>query len=119
MTEIPDKLYFKIGEVCKILGVKPHTLRFWEHEIEAIKPKKSQAGHRLYSREELQKLIKIKQLRYEKKLQVSGVNQQLMQEKKGRINVEAVDDAPIISDETKAKLRDIRNRLLEIAKKLK
>jgi len=56
------KRYYKIGEVCKIAGIQPHLLRYWEREISAIKAHRSLRNHRLYSHETLEKIIKIKML---------------------------------------------------------
>ncbi len=60
--EIPDKLYFRIGEVSAMLGLEPHVLRFWEQEFGALAPKKSGTGQRLYRRKDVELLLKIKHL---------------------------------------------------------
>jgi hypothetical protein len=57
--EIPDKLYFKIGEVSDLLGVEPHVLRYWESEFPVLAPKKSGTGHRLYRRKDVELLLRI------------------------------------------------------------
>jgi hypothetical protein len=59
--DIPDKLYFKIGEVSDLLGVEPYVLRFWETEFPVLQPKKSGTGHRLYRRKDVELLLRIKQ----------------------------------------------------------
>jgi len=58
--ELPDKLYFKIGEVAKIVGVKPYVLRYWESEFSVIRPGKTQSKHRLYRRRDVETLLEIK-----------------------------------------------------------
>jgi DNA-binding transcriptional MerR regulator len=75
--EIPDKLYFKIGEVGELLGVEPYVLRYWETEFPALSPKKSGTGHRLYRRKDVELLLRIKQLLYEKRFTIEGARQSL------------------------------------------
>src|ERR1700758_5480503 len=70
--EIPDKLYFKIGEVSELLGVEPYVLRYWETEFSVLSPKKSGTGHRLYRRKDVELLLRIKHLLYEKKFTIEG-----------------------------------------------
>jgi DNA-binding transcriptional MerR regulator len=75
--EIPDKLYFKIGEVSELLGVEPYVLRYWETEFRALAPKKSGTGHRLYRRKDVELLLRIKHLLYEKRFTIEGARQSL------------------------------------------
>jgi DNA-binding transcriptional MerR regulator len=75
--EIPDKLYFKIGEVSEILGVEPYVLRYWETEFPQLTPKKSGTGHRLYRRKDVELLVRIKHLLYEKRFTIEGARQKL------------------------------------------
>ena len=75
--EIPDKLYFKIGEVSELLGVEAYVLRFWETEFRALSPKKSGTGHRLYRRKDVELLLRIKHLLYEKRFTIEGARQSL------------------------------------------
>ena len=70
--EIPDKLYFKIGEVSELLGVEPYVLRYWETEFAVLSPKKSGTGHRLYRRKDVELLLRIKHLLYDKKVHHRG-----------------------------------------------
>jgi DNA-binding transcriptional MerR regulator len=70
--EIPDKLYFRIGDVARLAGIKPYVLRFWETEFPALDPKKSGTGHRLYRRKEVQLVLEIKRLLYEKRYTIEG-----------------------------------------------
>jgi DNA-binding transcriptional MerR regulator len=71
-AEIPDKLYFRIGEVSDLVGVEPYVLRYWETEFPSVGPKKSGTGHRMYRRKEVELLLKIKYLLYEKKYTIEG-----------------------------------------------
>ena len=75
--EIPDKLYFKIGEVADLLGVEPYVLRYWETEFAQLTPKKSGTGHRLYRRKDVELLLRIKHLLYEKRFTIEGARQAL------------------------------------------
>src|SRR3954449_5551496 len=70
--EIPDKLYFRIGDVSKLAGVKPYVLRYWETEFSAIAPKKSGTGQRLYRRKDVELILDIKPLLYEKRFTIEG-----------------------------------------------
>jgi len=70
--EIPDKLYFRIGEVARLAGIKPYVLRFWETEFPALMPKKSGTGHRLYRRKDVEAVLEIKRLLYEKRFTIEG-----------------------------------------------
>jgi DNA-binding transcriptional MerR regulator len=76
-VEIPNKLYFRIGEVSSMLGLEPHVLRFWETEFGSLSPKKSGTGHRLYRRKDVELLLKIKHLLYEKRYTIEGARQML------------------------------------------
>jgi DNA-binding transcriptional MerR regulator len=75
--EIPDKLYFKIGEVSELLAVEPYVLRYWESEFPVLSPKKSGTGRRLYRRKDVELLLRIKHLLYEKRFTIEGARQAL------------------------------------------
>lgn len=75
--EIPDKLYFRIGEVSRLVGVKPYVLRYWESEFSGLSPKKSGTGHRLYRRREVELLLEIKRLLYDKRFTIEGARKAL------------------------------------------
>lgn len=81
-VEIPDKLYFRIGEVSSMLGLEPHVLRFWETEFPSLSPKKSGTGHRLYRRKDVELLLRIKHLLYEKRYTIEGARQMLHERQK-------------------------------------
>ncbi|MDQ6706763.1 MAG: MerR family transcriptional regulator [Acidobacteriota bacterium] len=80
--EIPDKLFFRIGEVSRLLGLEPYVLRFWEAEFPSLAPKKSDTGRRLYRRKDVEKLLTIKHLLYEKRYTIEGARQFLKSETK-------------------------------------
>jgi len=70
--EIPDKLYFRIGDVARLAGIKPYVLRFWETEFPALGPKKSGSGHRLYRRKDVEMVLEIKRLLYDQRFTIEG-----------------------------------------------
>ena len=76
-AEIPDKLYFRIGEVSRLVGVQAYVLRYWETEFPGLAPKKSGTGHRLYRRKDVVLLLEIKQLLYDKRFTIEGARQYL------------------------------------------
>lgn len=85
MKGIPDKLYFKIGEVSDIVGVKPYVLRYWEKEFNFIEPLKARSKHRLYRKKDIETILQIKKLLYDEKLTIAGAKKrlsELMGEKK-------------------------------------
>jgi DNA-binding transcriptional MerR regulator len=74
---IPNKLYFRIGEVSDLVGVKPYVLRYWESEFPDIKPSKSKSGQRLYKRRDVELLLRIKELLYEERFTINGARKRL------------------------------------------
>lgn len=80
--EIPNKLYFRIGDVARLSGIKPHVLRYWETEFPTIAPKKSGTGHRLYRRKDVELILEIKHLLYEKRYTIEGARKAIAQRAK-------------------------------------
>lgn len=74
---LPDKQYFKIGEVAKIVGVKPSVLRYWETEFRSIRPEKTRSNQRLYSRAGVERLLQIKHLLYDQGFTIAGARRRL------------------------------------------
>jgi DNA-binding transcriptional MerR regulator len=81
---IPDKLYFRIGEVSSLTHTKPYVLRFWETEFPTLKPIKSKSGHRLYRRQDVEAVLQIKDLLYRKGFTIPGARQHLAAQSKTR-----------------------------------
>src|SRR5271170_1671209 len=77
LPEIPDKLYFRIGDVARLANIKPYVLRFWETEFPGLGPKKSGTGHRLYRRKDVELVLEIKRLLYEKRYTIEGARKTL------------------------------------------
>jgi DNA-binding transcriptional MerR regulator len=81
---IPDKLFFKIGEVAALTLLRPSVLRYWESEFSFLKPNKSRSGQRLYSRQHLETILEIKSLLYTEKLTIEGARKRIDAKGKGR-----------------------------------
>jgi len=106
-AEIPEKLYFKIGEVSRIVQVPTSVLRFWETEFARIRPKRTSSGQRLYRRQEIEQILLIKDLLYKKKYTIKGAKRYL----------KSLDEEPaslhLFLDEIRSELEDIRKMLDE------
>ena len=70
--EIPDKLFFRIGEVSQIVGVEPYVLRYWESEFRGLSPKKSSSGQRMFRKKDVELLLRIRHLLYDRKFTIEG-----------------------------------------------
>lgn len=81
--EIPDKLFFKIGEVCELLDVQAHVLRYWESEFPMLQPQKNRSGQRSYRRKDVEMALRIKQLLYEEGFTIAGAKRKLSGEGRG------------------------------------
>ena len=106
--KIPDKLYFKIGEVAEIAGVEPYVLRFWESEFPTLAPKKSASGHRVYRRKDVEIVLRIKELLWEKRYTIEGAKQRLNPR---RSNVPIEETTEETLDEVRGELEDILTML--------
>jgi len=98
VPQIPDKFYFRIGEVSDIVDVPPYVLRFWETEFRQIKPKRTRAGQRMYRKQDVLLVLRIKHLLYERKFTIEGARQHLKRKAgspKGKPTAKA---APAISE---------------------
>jgi DNA-binding transcriptional MerR regulator len=73
----PVKLYYRIGEVAELVGVEPHVLRYWESEFPTVRPQKSRSGQRVYSRRDVEKLLRVKDLLYAQRFTIAGARQRL------------------------------------------
>ena len=119
--EIPDKLFFKIGEVAKITGVKPHVLRYWESEFKLLKPQKSATGQRVYQRKDVEKVFTIKKLLYDEKYTIAGAKRRLMRGGKDEKPSEGERQLSIAFDreEVLSLLRELKKELRVISEMLK
>jgi DNA-binding transcriptional MerR regulator len=81
-ARLPDKIYFKIGEVSEIVGVEPYVLRYWETEFDLLKPSKAPSRHRLYKKKDVELLLNIKRLLYSEGFTIEGARKKLKETKK-------------------------------------
>lgn len=113
--QIPDKLYFKIGEVADITKVKPYILRYWENEFKIISPKKSLTKQRVYSRRDIDLILEIKRLLYKEKFTLEGAKKrvkELQAEQAKQLGL------PFSDEKMKTALKSIRKDLVSISKLL-
>ena len=82
-SRIPEKLFFRIGEVCELIKVQPHVLRYWETEFPMLAPQKNRAGQRVYRRKDVEMVLRIRDLLYEEKFTIAGAKKKLMDEMRG------------------------------------
>jgi DNA-binding transcriptional MerR regulator len=75
---LPEKLYFRIGEVAELVGVEPHVLRYWEREFRTIRPTKSAKGQRVYSRRDVENLMRVRELLYKEGFTIAGAKKKLV-----------------------------------------
>ena len=101
---IPDKLFFRIGEVADLTGVPPYVLRYWESEFKLLRPRKNHAGQRVYRKGDIELVLRIKRLLYEDRLTLEGAKKRLLAESRG--------EAEPIQDSTSSEaLKRMRGRL--------
>jgi DNA-binding transcriptional MerR regulator len=113
---IPDKLYFRIGEVAKLCSLPAYVLRFWETEFTQLSPKKSSKGQRLYRQRDVEHLVRIKKLLYEEGFTIAGARQHLKMESKPSKSQTAL---PFVVPSKTNGLKHVRAGLQEILGMLK
>ena len=125
-ADIPDKLYFRIGEVSRLAGVKQYVLRYWETEFPVLTPKKSGRNHRLYRRKDVETILEIKRLLYEKRYTIEGARNLLGPRSKPvqpkaaqQTGTEKSTQQAALFQLAPAALADIRKELVEILDLLK
>jgi len=123
--QIPNKLFFKIGEVCEITDTQPYVLRYWESEFPALAPAKNSSGQRIYRRKDIETVLRIKQLLYEEGFTIAGAKKRLEAELAGRsptpaamaslpetvVTTVAPGDEAAAADDTRAVLLEVRDHL--------
>ena len=80
---VAKKVYYSIGEVCELTGLKPHVLRYWETQFDVLNPTKNRAGNRVYRTKEIELVLLVKTLLYDEKYTIEGANQKLLDMRKG------------------------------------
>ena len=119
--KVPNKLFFKIGEVCEITDTQPYVLRYWESEFPALAPAKNSSGQRIYRRRDIDTVLRIKQLLYEEGFTIAGAKKRLESELAGRVDtpvppgaLEAAVNEVSSEDPGRVALRQVREGLREI-----
>ncbi len=102
--KIPNKLFFKIGEVCEITDTQPYVLRYWESEFPALAPAKNSSGQRIYRRRDIETVLRIKQLLYEEGFTIAGAKKRLESELQGRAPTPSATPSP---EELQAAVGDV------------
>src|SRR3954470_1338691 len=87
---IPEKLFFKIGEVCELSGVQAHVLRYWESEFPMLAPQKNRAGQRTYRKRDVEMALRIKELLYDDQYTIAGAKKKLASELRGASKLKVV-----------------------------
>jgi len=112
---IPNKLFFKIGEVCEITDTQPYVLRYWESEFPALAPAKNSSGQRIYRRRDIETVLRIKQLLYEEGFTIAGAKKRLESEMAGRVeSPQPLKEPNGDKDRNRAALKQVRDQLREI-----
>jgi DNA-binding transcriptional MerR regulator len=110
---LPDKIYFKIGEVSHIVGVEPYVLRYWETEFEILKPSKAPSRHRLYKKKDVELLLDIKRLLYSEGFTIEGARKKL---KEGKKEEKSQLRLPLADQKYRSALSKIRRDLQSLRK---
>jgi DNA-binding transcriptional MerR regulator len=99
---IPEKLFFKIGEVCELAGVQAHVLRYWESEFSMLAPQKNRAGQRVYRKRDVEIALRIKELLYEDQYTIAGAKKRLANDMRagGKLRVVSAEDGVEGSEES-------------------
>jgi DNA-binding transcriptional MerR regulator len=138
-SRIPEKLFFRIGEVCDLIKVQPHVLRYWETEFPMLAPQKNRAGQRVYRRKDVEMVLRIHDLLYEEKFTIAGAKKKLLDESRaGSVRARLAEDvaqpAPAVnasepsvssppdsstSSQTRRVLRIIKSDLEDLLTRLK
>ncbi|GAB6184253.1 MerR family transcriptional regulator [Thermodesulfovibrio hydrogeniphilus] len=110
-TKLPYKLFYKIGEASKLVGVEPSVLRYWETEIPLLKPKKTKTGQRLYTKEDIELILIIKKMLYEEGYTIDGVRKNLSKITKTSNNSSQISGKEDIIEKIKLRLKEILQML--------
>lgn len=95
---IPEKIYFKIGEVCELVGVQAHVLRYWETEFPTLSPQKNRSGQRSYRRRDVEMALRIKQLLYDEMFTIAGAKKKLQAEQRETTKLKIVHPEPHLEE---------------------
>ena len=127
--QIPDKLYYKIGEVAKFTGIKTHVLRYWETEFKAIRPNKSRSNQRLYRKQDVDLILHLKDLLYNQGFTIAGARKKLREKPAKNVEAPAIKESsttkaddqlalPLTGSVDPHILKEIRQDILNLKKSL-
>src|SRR5208282_1796584 len=114
---IPDKLYFRIGEVSELTRTKAYVLRYWETEFPGLRPVKSKSGHRLYRRKDVESIFEIRRLLYEKGFTIEGARRHLASNSKTPAEQAHLFHSPLDKAELKAIRHELQTVLTMLSRK--
>jgi DNA-binding transcriptional MerR regulator len=116
-NDLPDKLFFKIGEVAQIVGVRPHVLRYWESEFAALRPLKTRGAHRVYRRRDVELAVLVRRLLHQEGLTIAGAKKRLRES--GRDRVASPPDPSVVREvNSRAELLAVRDELAQLSARL-
>jgi len=117
---LPDKLFYKIGEVGKITGVEPYVLRYWETEFHFLRPRKNKAGQRVYVKKDLELIMHVKKMLYQERYTIEGVRKRFGEGMFREAEHEKASDKRMKSSQNPAEVIEfVKKRLKEILEQLK
>ncbi|MFQ5514834.1 MAG: MerR family transcriptional regulator [Myxococcota bacterium] len=111
LKSLPDKTYFRIGEVARITRLKPYVLRFWETEFKMVSPPKSRSGQRMYRKKDIETVLRVKQLLYKERFTIEGARKRLAALRRQEAGTAAGEEGRRVSS---SELRRIRGQLEKI-----
>ncbi len=113
--KIPNKLFFKIGEVCELTDTQPYVLRYWESEFPLLAPAKNNSGQRIYRRRDIETILRIKSLLYEEGFTIAGAKKRLEQEMKELLSTGKTSTPNAAgSDPLREKINEIKTELQDL-----
>ena len=113
--ELPDKLFFRIGETAALVGVEPHVLRYWEGEFR-LRPQRSPSGQRMYRRKDITRFLRIRKLLHEEGFTIAGARKALKESPKASAGPSAVDAAQV--GEALQRITDARQRISDFSERM-
>jgi DNA-binding transcriptional MerR regulator len=117
-SDLPDKLFFKIGEVAQIIGVRPHVLRYWESEFAALRPLKTRGAHRVYRRRDVELAALVRRLLHEEGLTIAGAKRRLRESGHDRVATPA-QPSVVREVNSRAELVAVRDELTDLLGQLR
>jgi DNA-binding transcriptional MerR regulator len=112
--KIPNKLFFRIGEVCELTDTQPYVLRYWESEFPSLAPAKNNSGQRIYRRRDIETIFRIKTLLYEEGFTIAGAKKKLELEMKDQGSGKTPVDPTTIGDPVREKIQEVKSELREL-----